>query len=115
MLLRGSSAPYWVKSFLGLQSPLALKFSSAGHSAFLLESDRPCRALCAGARWELFRTCASVAVSQQAAWPLIGLHAADPWLWACAPGQPATDPGAHPAEVSGVGAHLGFQVWSPGH
>ena len=38
---------------------------------------------------------------------------ANPQLWACALGQPAADPVAHPLEVSGVGAHLGFQVWAP--
>ena len=39
--------------------------------------------------------------------------ATDPRLWACALGQPAADPGAHPPKVSDVGAHLGFQVWVP--
>ena len=30
-------------------------------------------------------------------------------------GQPAADPGVHPPEVSGVGAHSGFQVGLPDH
>ena len=30
-------------------------------------------------------------------------------------GQPATHLGEHPPDVSGVGAHLGFQVGHPGH
>ena len=39
MPLQGSSAPYWVKSFWGLQSPLALQLPSEVRSAFLLESE----------------------------------------------------------------------------
>ena len=31
---------------------------------------------------------------------------ADRRLWACAWGHPATDPGVHPPEVSGVGAQV---------
>ena len=34
--------------------------------------------------------------------------AADPLLWVCAQGQPATDLVEHPPEVSGVGAQPGF-------
>ena len=40
---------------------------------------------------------------------LCGLSAA---LCLCA-GQPATEPGVHPPEVSGVWAQPGFQVWAP--
>ena len=39
MLLWGSSAPYWLESFRGMQSPLALELPSAGGSAFLLERE----------------------------------------------------------------------------
>ena len=41
MLLWGSSAPYWVESFRGLQSLLALQLPSAGRSAFLLPPREP--------------------------------------------------------------------------
>ena len=73
---------------------------------------RPFRALCPGPRWELFRTGAFRCGCPRAARMLIGLQGGSPalGLWA---GQPATDRGAHPPEVSGVGAHLGFQVWAP--
>ena len=51
---------------------------------------------------------------------------ADPLLWVCAQGQPATDPGVRlprsflsvlPGSLAliRVSAHLGFQGWAPGH
>ena len=77
-----------VKSFWVLQSPLALQLPSAERSAFLLEREKALQGLCTGARWELFKTGASGVVT-------------------------TVDPGVHPPEVSGVGAHLGFQMWVP--
>ena len=78
-------------------------------------ASRPCRALCIGVMWKLFRTGAFMW-----GWLLAGSQTVDRVAWLicgfgpglcsqstafglCA-GQPATDPGAHPPEVSGVGA-----------
>ena len=65
----------------------------------------PCRALCAGARWELFRTGALRCGCLQATRPLIRFLGGWEALGLCA-GQPVTDPGGHQPEVSGVGAQV---------
>ena len=112
----GSSAPYWGESFLVMQSPLALQLPSAGCSAFLLESFRPCWALRAGAGWELLRTSAFRCGCWQAARPLIRLRSrsatlglgcvANRLLWACVRGsQPLIQ----------VRTHRRFQVWAPSY
>ena len=102
MLLWGSSGPYRVESFLGMQSPLALQLPSAGHSAFLLESfllgpaDLCVQWLGGRCLVRCFR-CGR----PQAAKPLIRVHT-DPrfQMWV-------------PRPLIRVHTHLGFQVRAP--
>ena len=99
MLLWGSSAPYWVESFQGMQSPLALLLPSAfclcprepvGSAGFCVQIlSRSCRCGPSQAARLLISQCAALG------------------LWV---GQLASAPDAHPPEVSGVGgqsANLG--------